>query len=49
MSAFIGNTAERALNDLACDLYVVKPTGFKNPQLRAHLGVRLIATAASMA
>ncbi|HEV2702781.1 MAG TPA: universal stress protein [Steroidobacteraceae bacterium] len=28
---FIGNTAERILDDVACDVLVVKPRGFKTP------------------
>ncbi|HEY5021047.1 MAG TPA: universal stress protein [Gemmatimonadaceae bacterium] len=41
--AFIGNTAERVLNDLTCDVLVVKPRGFKSPVPRASRGARLIA------
>jgi universal stress protein E len=46
--AFIGNTAERVLNDLTCDVLVVKPKGFKNPVRRATRGVRWVASSASM-
>jgi universal stress protein E len=45
---FIGNTAERVLNDLTCDVLVVKPRGFKSPVTRASRGIRLIATGATM-
>ena len=45
---FIGNTAERVLNDLTCDVLVVKPRGFKSPVARASRGIRLIATGATM-
>jgi universal stress protein E len=46
--AFIGNTAERVLNDLGCDVLVVKPKRFKNPVRRATRGVRWVASSASM-
>jgi universal stress protein E len=45
----IGNTAEGIINDLPCDVLVVKPRGFKSAVLRATLGVRLMAMAASIA
>jgi len=45
----IGNTAEGVVNDLTCDVLVVKPQGFKSAVLRASLGVRLMAMAASAA
>jgi universal stress protein E len=45
--AFIGNTAERVLNDLTCDVLVVKPRGFKSPVPRAIRGARVIATGLS--
>jgi nucleotide-binding universal stress UspA family protein len=32
---FIGSTAERALDRLACDLIILKPAGFQGP---AHVG-----------
>jgi universal stress protein E len=28
---FIGSTAERVLDRLPCDLFIVKPAGFKPP------------------
>jgi universal stress protein E len=37
---FIGNTAERVLNDLTCDVLVIKPRGFKSPVARASRGIR---------
>lgn len=40
---FIGNTAERVLDDLACDVLVVKPPRFANRVGRARKGVRLVA------
>lgn len=46
--AFIGNTAERVLNDLKCDVLVVKPRGFKSHVQRATRGARWVATGASM-
>lgn len=39
--AFIGNTAERVLDDLTCDLLVVKPRGFANRVARGRRGVRI--------
>ena len=41
---FIGNTAERVLDELPCDLLVVKPPRFRSPVARARRGVRLVAT-----
>ncbi len=38
----IGNTAERVLDRLACDLLVVKPRGFKARVARETAGVRLV-------
>ena len=38
---FIGNTAERVLDVLTCDLLVVKPAGFVNRVGRTKRGVRL--------
>jgi universal stress protein E len=46
--AFIGNTAERVLNDLKCDVLVVKPRGFKSQVQSATRGARWVATGASM-
>jgi universal stress protein E len=37
----IGNTAEQILDDLACDIMVVKPANFKNRIPRAARGARL--------
>ena len=45
---FIGNTAERVLNDLKCDVLVVKPKGFKCQVQREIRGARWVATGASM-
>jgi universal stress protein E len=39
--AFIGNTAERVLDDLSCDLLVVKPQRFVNRVQRARRGMRV--------
>ena len=41
---FIGNTAERVLDDLACDVLVVKPLHFASQVARTRRGVRLVAT-----
>ena len=38
---FIGNTAERVLDELACDVLVVKPAHFANRVGRAKRGVQL--------
>lgn len=38
---FIGNTAERVLDELACDVLVVKPAHFVNRVGRAKRGVKL--------
>jgi universal stress protein E len=40
---FIGNTAERVLNALTCDVLVVKPQQFHSPVQRGRRGVRLMA------
>lgn len=40
---FIGNTAERVLDELPCDVLVVKPRRFRSPVARARRGVRLVA------
>jgi hypothetical protein len=45
---FIGNTAERVLNDLKCDVLVVKPRGFKCQVQSRTRGARWVATGASM-
>jgi universal stress protein E len=42
-AAFIGNTAERVLDDLTCDLLVVKPQRFVNRVQRARRGMRIAA------
>jgi universal stress protein E len=44
---FIGNTAERVLDSLTCDVLIVKPAGFKQPVSRSVRGPKLIAAAAS--
>lgn len=41
--AFIGNTAERLLDCLPCDLLIVKPEGFRSPVARSARGARLLA------
>ena len=40
-AAFIGNTAERVLDDLPCDLLVIKPQRFANRVPRAKRGMRI--------
>ncbi|MFO7276484.1 MAG: universal stress protein [Pseudomonadota bacterium] len=45
---FIGNTAERVLDDLPCDLLVVKPRGFPNRVPRAKRGPRVTVIAPSL-
>jgi universal stress protein E len=49
LRACVGNTAEGVVNDVTCDVLVVKPRGFKSAVLRASLGVRLMARAAAVA
>jgi nucleotide-binding universal stress UspA family protein len=44
-SIFIGNTAERVLDSLRCDLLVVKPPRFETRVPRAVRGVRIAAAA----
>lgn len=39
---FIGNTAERVLDELPCDVLVVKPPRFRSPVSRARRGARLV-------
>lgn len=39
---FIGNTAERVLARLPCDVLVLKPPRFRSPISRARRGVRLV-------
>lgn len=39
----IGNTAERVLNELGCDVLVVKPRGFRSRIPRARRGARIVA------
>jgi universal stress protein E len=41
---FIGNTAERVLDELPCDVLVVKPPRFRSPVARTRRGVRLVTT-----
>ncbi len=41
--AFIGNTAERLLDCLPCDLLIVKPAQFSSPVPRTARGARLVA------
>jgi len=41
---FIGNTAEQVLDQLTCDVLVVKPAGFVNRVARASRGVRLVTS-----
>ncbi len=40
---FIGNTAERLLDDLPCDMLIVKPPGFVSPVPRKARGQRLVS------
>ncbi|HVW71497.1 MAG TPA: universal stress protein [Steroidobacteraceae bacterium] len=42
---FIGNTAERVLDLLTCDILVVKPAHFANRVPRGRRGVRIVAVA----
>jgi universal stress protein E len=44
-SIFVGNTAERVLDRLQCDLLVVKPLRFGSRVPRAVRGVRIAAAA----
>jgi hypothetical protein len=37
----IGNTAERILDELTCDVLVIKPESFRSDIPRASRGVRL--------
>lgn len=46
---FIGNTAERVLDELPCDVLVVKPGSLKTPVARARRGAKLVAAPAPMA
>jgi hypothetical protein len=39
----IGNTAERILDDLTCDILVIKPANFRSGVSRAGRGARLRA------
>jgi len=43
---FIGNTAERVADAIACDLLIVKPQGFRNRIARARRGPNLITLTA---
>lgn len=43
---FIGNTAERILDEVACDVLVVRPAGFKNRVPRRSRGVQLLSATA---
>jgi len=43
---FIGNTAERVLDLLSCDILIVKPARFTNRVPRGRRGARFLATAA---
>lgn len=45
---FIGNTAEQVLDQLTCDVLVVKPARFVNRVSRAARGVRVVATTLPM-
>ncbi len=42
---FIGNTAERVLDLLTCDILIVKPPHFANRVSRSRRGVRIVAVA----
>ncbi|MEA3178140.1 MAG: universal stress protein [Gammaproteobacteria bacterium] len=44
---FIGNTAERVLDSLTCDVLVVKPADFKQRVPRAVRGAKLLAAAST--
>jgi universal stress protein E len=44
---FIGNTAERVLDQLTCDVLIVKPRRFEGRVPRALRGVRLVAMAST--
>jgi nucleotide-binding universal stress UspA family protein len=44
---FIGNTAERVLDSLNCDVLVVKPTNFKQRVARSLRGVKLLSPAST--
>jgi universal stress protein E len=45
----IGNTAERILDDLSCDIMVIKPDGFRLPMAHRPRGARLrVASPVSM-
>jgi universal stress protein E len=44
---FIGSTAERVLDQIACDLLIVKPAGFLNRVHRTPRGARTINTIAT--
>jgi len=44
-SLLIGNTAERILDELPCDILVVKPEGFKTRVSRSARGARLLSSA----
>jgi universal stress protein E len=44
---FIGNTAERVLDQLSCDILVVKPAHFTDRVSRARRGVRMVAAASA--
>ena len=39
----IGNTAERVLDHLSCDLLVIKPRGFRGKVPRRRRGVRHVS------
>jgi len=43
---FIGNTAERLLDDISCDVLVLRPRAFRNRVPRKSRGLRLISAAA---
>ncbi len=45
---FIGNTAERVLHDLPCDVLVVKPPRFKTRVVDRPRGMRVVAPAPLM-
>jgi hypothetical protein len=40
---FVGNTAERVLNDLPCDVLVVKPAHFEKAVKKDVRGMRVVA------
>jgi hypothetical protein len=44
---FIGNTAERVLDELSCDILVVKPPKFRNRVTGAARGARVLTSSST--